>query len=149
MSLMPLRLRLLFSDDAGSGGPTEGDPTEPDDGNESPPTGGGTTEGEGPVPAGDGTTEGDAPPAGAATDIALRVRGGELVIGGQFDLTDAAITPEKLDAGTEAKRRAMRDRIGAEGRLKPGAGITIGAEDDAGRRLIAAPTILLHTVLNT
>ena len=90
------------------------------------------------MPAGDGTTEGDAPPAGTATDIALRVRGGELVIGGQFDLTDAAITPEKLDAGTEAKRRAMRDRIGAEGRLKPGAGITIGAEDDAGRRLIAA-----------
>ena len=37
---MPLRLRLLFSDDAGSGGgPTESDPPEPDNGDTAAPTG--------------------------------------------------------------------------------------------------------------
>ena len=141
----------LFRDESAPGGgpavPSEGNTSGgdgpapagggPTGGNTSAPDGGNTSEGDGPAPAGGNTSGGDAAPTGTGADVALQVRRGELVIAGQFELTDAAITPEKLDAGTEAKRRAMRDRIEAEGRLEAGTGIIFSAPDADGRRRIA------------
>ncbi len=143
---MSLSLRSLFHSDAASGGgSTDSDPSRPSDGDPATPTDGGSTEGDpaapdggdAPAPTGDGPTEGDAPPADTAEDVTLQVRGGALVIGGRFELTDAKITPANLDAGTDAKRRAMRDRIGAGGRLQAGTGISISVADAAGERRIA------------
>ena len=156
---MSLSLRSLFRSDAASGGgSTDSDPSRPSDGDESAPDGGGSTEGDpatptdggttegdpaapdggaAPAPTGDGSTDGEAPPAGTEEDVTLQVRGGALVIGGRFELTDAKITPANLDAGTDAKRRAMRDRIGAGGRLQAGTGISISVADAAGERRIA------------
>ncbi len=47
-----------------------------------------------------------------------------------------AVTPAKLDAGTDTKKVAFRTAIGAGGVATPGTGIRLGAPDDAGRYAI-------------
>ena len=52
-------------------------------------------------------------------------------------LRDGRVSASKIDADTNAKKVALQNKVGAEGKLVAGTGVTLGQPDAQGRRTVA------------